>query len=171
MAWSLIHDELPELLTVLAEVERVIEPAFTEAIRPYGFVPAPKPEIDQFLPDKAEWRIGWWLLLPDHLGPYETLRCELSLDEWDPWREVAGWIQAGRYVGHGVTVDDELWYSAKHRVETPAAAAAALRAVAGELVDHLGRVDLRPYLAAKPRSSPVADGGARPFSGEQRRIP
>jgi hypothetical protein len=57
MAWSLILDELPELLTALAEVERVIKPAFTEAIRPYGFLPAPKPEIDQFRPDKAEWRV------------------------------------------------------------------------------------------------------------------
>ena len=149
MAWSLILHELPGLLTAFAEAERLIEPAFTEAIRPFGFFPAPTPVIDQFRPEKAEWRIGWLLHLPDHFGPYETIRCELSLDEWEPWRQVAGWIKVDRYVGHGVAVDDELWRSADHRVETPASAATALLAVAGELVEQLGRSDFRPYLGSK----------------------
>lgn len=149
MAWSLILDELPDLLTAFAEVEHLIEPAFTEMIRPFGFFPAPTPAIDQFRPGEAEWRIGWLLHLPDRFGPYETVRCELSLDEWEPWREVAGWIRVDRYVGRGVTVDEELWCSGRHRVETPSTAAQALRLVAGEVVAHLGRVDLRPFLGAK----------------------
>jgi hypothetical protein len=159
MLWSLPVGELPDLLSAFADAEALIHPAFAAAVGPFGFS-APPPEIDRFRPDRAEWRIGWWLYLPDHLAPYEAVRCELDLGAWDSGREVCGWIGVDRYVGHGATVDDELWRSVERPVGSPSSAAAAVRAVAGELVEQLGRVDLRRYLAAKP-----AEPGGPPDPG------
>jgi hypothetical protein len=85
--------------------------------------------------------------LPDRLAPYEVLKCELDLSEWGDERLVQGWVDVRRYAGRGVLEDDDLWKSANHSVESPAAAATAIRAVAREMADQLGRIDLRPYLA------------------------
>lgn len=166
MAWSLVVDQLPDLLAAFADVQVRLHAAFQRAVRPFGYA-APKPEIDPFHPDRAEWRIGWWLHLPDQLAPFEVFKCELDLREWSPTREVSGWIDVRRYVGHGVTVDDDLWRSLDYPVESPALAAVAIRRVAEEMAEQLGRLELGPYLAGTVGGRPAAadpDRNAGPAS-------
>jgi hypothetical protein len=94
----------------------------------------------------------------ERLAPYEQFNCELDLSESGDGRVVSGWISMARYVGKGVALDDELYRSADHEVESPAAAAMAVRAMARVLAEQLGRLDLRPYLAGKTAETPSGPG-------------
>jgi hypothetical protein len=149
MAWSLIVEQLPDLLTAFADAEAVLWPALRDALYPFGLHP-PAAEIDQFRPDEARWRLGYRLWLPyERLAPYERFDCELDLGESVAGRAVVGWIGVARYVGKGASLDDDLYRSPDYEVDSPLAAAAAVRSVAAEMAAQLGRLDLRPYLAGK----------------------
>lgn len=168
MGWSLVLDELPDLLAAFDDAERQIDPAFTAAVEPFG-VPGVEPEVLQFRPDRAEWQLLWRLPLPDRLSPNEHLHCRVGLrkrpvasDGRAPAAEaqrVSGELAVEHYRGGGFTDFTPLWESVSEPVASPAAAAAAIRAVAAELASQLGQVDLRPYLADSPGP---AGGPARP---------
>lgn len=161
MAWSLVVEQLPDLLTAFCDAEAVLTPAFWRAIQPFRFIP-PQPEIDQFRPGKDTWRIGYWLYLPDgRHAPYEAFVCELDLGAWGDERLVQGWVNVRRYVGRGEDMDDGLWESEDRSVESPAAAAAAIRLVAAAMAEQLGRLDLRPYLAGKTAEPSAAPDRCR----------
>jgi hypothetical protein len=147
MVWSLIVEQIPSLLTAFAEAEATLWPALRDALDPFRLHP-PTAEIEQFRPDKCTWWLGYQLWLPyERLAPYERFDCELFLSESLTGREVTGWIDVERYAGKGMSSEDVLYQSSDYDVDSPAAAAAAIREVAQELAQQLGRLDLRPYLA------------------------
>jgi hypothetical protein len=160
MAWLLVVEQLPDLLTAFADAEAVLWPALRDALYPFGFHP-PAAEVEQFRPDKARWWLGYQLWLPyERLAPYERFDCELDLGESTGGRVVVGWIDVERYVGKGATLDEELYRSPDYEVDSPAAAAAAIRTVAAEMARQLGRLDLRQYLTGKA-AGPSAEADRR----------
>ena len=150
MAWSLIIEEIPALLTAFADAEAILWPALRDALYPFKLHP-PIAEIEQFRPEKSTWRLGYQLWLPyERLAPYERFDCELHLAESIKGRDVTGWIGVQRYCRKGVSLEDSLFQSPDCEVETPATAAVAIETAAAQLAQQMSKLDLRSYLAGRP---------------------
>lgn len=150
MGWALIPEQLPDLLTAFADAEVTLHVAFERAARRHGY-DAPHPEIIQFRPDRADWRISWELHTKgDRNLKYDCVRCELdvahpSLGSESPL-EVAGWIYDDCHAGPGVSNSDEIYGTREWFASTPAEAAKAVGQLAEELSRQLEEIDRGPCL-------------------------
>lgn len=54
MAWSLIVEQIPTLLTAFSDAEAILWPAMRDTLFRFGLHP-PTAEIEQFRPDKGTW--------------------------------------------------------------------------------------------------------------------
>lgn len=145
MGWAPEADDESGLNAAFAEADQALTAAFAAAVRPLG--PPYRSMGSGKGPNCPVTRcVEWWVKLPGP-GRYDSLSCEVNLLVTSDGPEVSGRIAAWRSLGRGVSDNDDLWRVDEIRVDSPAAAAAAVRRVAADVVHHLGRLDLGPYLA------------------------
>jgi hypothetical protein len=145
MGWDRPSHEESALRAAFAETTQAVGGAFAQATGRFG-CPLRGPRLGTNPDDTVSRWVEWWLDIP---SPFEAVSCELNLLVSSDGPEVFGRIAVWRYIGRGFSDNDDLWRSGDILVESPAAAAAALRQVGAELVRQCGLLDLRPYLASK----------------------
>lgn len=143
MSWVASAGQDAMLQAAYLETAEAVGRAFARAVEACGAA-VREPRFETNPNDPVSRYVEWWLELP---APYDSMSCELNLLVSSESPEVFGRIAAWKYLGHGVSDNEDLWRSDDIAVHSPEAAAAALRTVGAELVRQCDRLDLRPYFA------------------------
>ncbi len=147
MTWQSTTAEESELQRTFMETAGAVGEAFCQVVGQFGYA-SDEPIFGKNPNDDISRWVTWWISLPD---TYESMSCELDLLDSCDGPEVFGRIAVWRYLGKGVSLDDDLWRSENISVSTALEAAQAFRQVGTELVRQCTLLDFRPYLPARDK--------------------